>query len=139
MAYMSQEKKQKIAARVKPILKAYNVKGSLRVRNHSTLVLTLRSGTLDFIHDLVDNRMSLLGEVQLDKDKLREKYSLDVNPYWFQEHYTGRSLAFLSEVFEAMKSADWYDRTDAQVDYFDTAYYVDVNIGDWNKPYALTA
>jgi hypothetical protein len=136
---MSQEKKQKIAARVKPILKAYNVKGSLRVRNHSTLVLTLRSGTLDFIHDLVDNRMSLLGEVQLDKDKLREKYSLDVNPYWFQEHYTGRSLAFLSEVFEAMKSADWYDRTDAQVDYFDTAYYVDVNIGDWNKPYALTA
>lgn len=139
MAYMSQEKKQKIAARVKPILKAYNVKGSLRVRNHSTLVLTLRSGTLDFIHDLVDNRMSLLGEVQLDKDKLREKYTLDVNPYWFQEHYTGRSLAFLSEVFEAMKSADWYDRSDAQVDYFDTAYYVDVNIGDWNKPYALTA
>jgi hypothetical protein len=136
---MSQEKKQKIAARVKPILKAYNVKGSLRVRNHSTLVLTLRSGTLDFIHDLVDNRMSLLGEVQLDKDKLREKYTLDVNPYWFQEHYTGRSLAFLSEVFEAMKSADWYDRSDAQVDYFDTAYYVDVNIGDWNKPYALTA
>jgi hypothetical protein len=139
MAYMSQEKKQKIAARVKPILKAYNVKGSLRVRNHSTIVLTVRSGTLDFIHDLVNNRMSLLGEVQLDKDKLREKYTLDVNPYWFQEHYTGRSLAFLSEVFEAMKSADWYDRSDAQVDYFDTAYYVDVNIGDWNKPYALTA
>ena len=31
----------------------------------------------------------------------------------------------------------WYDRVHAQVDYFDTAYYVDVNIGQWKKPYKL--
>jgi hypothetical protein len=24
------------------------------------------------------------------------------------------------------------------VDYFDTAYYVDVNVGKWNKPYVVT-
>jgi hypothetical protein len=24
------------------------------------------------------------------------------------------------------------------VDYFDTAYYVDINIGKWNKPYVFT-
>jgi dipeptide/tripeptide permease len=36
-----------------------------------------------------------------------------------------------------MKSADWYDKSDAQVDYFNTAYYYDVNVGSWNKPYKL--
>jgi hypothetical protein len=38
-----------------------------------------------------------------------------------------------------MKSADWYDRSDSQSDYFDTAYYVDVNVGKWDKPYEFIA
>ena len=49
MAYMSQEKKAKIAPKVKKILKKFGVKGSLAVRNHSTLVLNLKSGKIDFI------------------------------------------------------------------------------------------
>ena len=49
MAYMSQERKAEIAAVVKPILKKYGIKGSLAVRNHSTLVLNIRSGSIDFI------------------------------------------------------------------------------------------
>ena len=69
---------------------------------------------------------------------MRKHYELDINPYWFQEHYSGVSLAFLSEIIPAMKSADWYDRSDAQVDYFDTAYYYDIHVGSWKKPYVLT-
>jgi len=38
-----------------------------------------------------------------------------------------------------MKGADWYDNSDAQTDYFDTAYYVDVNVGKWDKPYIVEA
>jgi hypothetical protein len=38
-----------------------------------------------------------------------------------------------------MKSAGWYDNSDAQIDYFDTAYYYDVNIGNWKKPYKVEA
>ncbi len=41
-------------------------------------------------------------------------------------------------IIPAMKGADWYDKSDAQIDYFDTAYYYDVNVGSWNKPYTLT-
>ena len=129
MAYMDQTRKATISAAVKPILTKYGVKGSLSVRNHSTICLTLKSGSIDFIGDLNTER---------DKNELRKDYALDVNPYWFQEHYTGKALKFLREVFNAMKSADWYDRTDAMIDYFDTAYYVDVNVGKWNKPYTLT-
>ena len=32
-----------------------------------------------------------------------------------------------------------HDRSDPQSDYFDVGWYVDVNIGKWNKPYTLVA
>jgi hypothetical protein len=32
---------------------------------------------------------------------------------------------------------DWYDNSDAQTDYFEMAYYIEVNIGKWDKPYIL--
>ncbi len=138
MAYMNQERKARIAQNLKPILKKYGVKGTLSVRNHSTIVLTLKEGSIDFIGDLNAERDSLLGRTQIDKDRLRKDYNLDINPYWFHEHYTGKSKEFLSEAFKALKSADWYDKSDAQIDYFDTAYYVDVNVGKWNSPYTFT-
>ena len=70
-------------------------------------------------------------------DYIRKTNYLDVNPYWFQEHFSGVAKEFLSEVMVALKSADWYDESDAQTDYFNTAYYVDINIGKWNTPYIV--
>jgi hypothetical protein len=135
---MNQSKKAVIASKVKPILAKYGMKGSLSVRNHSTICLTLTSGSIDFIGDLNEQRQVGYVTTQIDKDKMRERYEIDINPYWFHEHYTGESLAFLSEIIPAMKGADYYDNSDAQIDYFDTAYYFDVNVGKWNKPYNLT-
>jgi hypothetical protein len=60
-----------------------------------------------------------------------------VNPYWFHEHFSGVAKKALGEIFKGMFDADYYDNSDAQTDYFDTAYYVDVNIGKWNKPYVV--
>jgi ABC-type proline/glycine betaine transport system substrate-binding protein len=42
MAYMNQEKKAIIANVLKPILKKYNIKATMSVRDHSTFVLTLK-------------------------------------------------------------------------------------------------
>ena len=140
MAYMSQEKKAKIVAAVKPILKKYGVKGSFAVRNHSTIVLTLKQGKIDFVENYIQTDMNSPVAKKMSDDQvnyIRKNQSIDVNPYWFQEHFTGKAKAFLTETFTAMKSADWYDRSDAQVDYFDTAYYCDVNVGNWNKPYQV--
>lgn len=132
MAYMNQDRKATIAAAVKPILARYGVKGSLRTDKYS-ITLTLTSGSIDFISDLNSDRMSQ------SKDELRKEYALSVNPYWFQEHYDGESYHFLKEIMGAMKAAEWYDRSDAMIDYFDTAYYYNVNVGRWNKPYTVTA
>ena len=138
MAYMNQSKKAIIAKNLKPILAKYGMKGSLSVRNHSTIVLTLQSGKVDFIGDLNSERLTWNGQPTIDKDTLRKKYNLDINTYWYQEHYNGDSYFFIQEALNALRSADWYDKTDAQIDYVDTAYYIDVNVGKWNKPYTVT-
>jgi hypothetical protein len=123
MAYMSQEKKAKIAPQVKAILKKYNVKASLAVRNHMTLVLNVKQGPIDFIKDFGNPEDAA-------------KFGIQVNTYWYHEHFVGESKKFLTEVITAMNDGN-HDRSDIQSDYFDVGWYVDVNIGQWNKPYAL--
>lgn len=138
MAYMSQEKKAKIVAAVKPILKKYGVKGTFSVHNHSTITLKVKSGKIDFIENFIVTDSKVLHGKKMAQDQIdyiRKNQYLDVNPYWFQEHFSGKAKAFLTEVLTGMKSAGWYDNSDAQVDYFDTAYYVGVVIGSWKKPY----
>jgi len=123
MAYMNQEKKANIAPAVKAICKKYGVKATLAVRNHSTLVLNVKQGPIDFIKDFGDSEDA-------------KKFGIQVNPYWYHEHFTGQSKEFLTEVITAMNVGN-HDRSDAMVDYFDVGWYVDVNIGAWNKPYIL--
>ena len=124
MAYMNQQMKATIAKNLKPVLKKFGVKGSLSVRNHSTIVLTLKTGKIDFFADYGDREDA-------------RKFGIDVNPYWFHEHFTGKSKQFLTEAFRALKSANWYDDSDIQTDYFNTAYYFRINVGKWNKPYIM--
>jgi hypothetical protein len=124
MAYVSQELKAKIAPKVKAILKKYKVKGSLAVRHHSTLVLNIKEGALDMYKDFA-------------KSEDAEKFGIQVNPYWYKEHFSGKTKAFLSEVIPAMNDGNW-DKSDAQTDYFNVGWYVSVNIGKWNKPYQLS-
>ena len=37
------------------------------------------------------------------------------------------------------KNKGWYDNSDSMIDYFDTAYYISMNVGSWNQPYVQTA
>ena len=139
MAYFNQERKQERAPAIKAILKKYGVKGSLAVRNHSTFVLNIKSGSVDFIENYIKTDADKHYGNKMDQnqiDYLRKNKAVDVNPYWFQEHYSGKALSFLKEVFKAMNSGN-HDNSDIQSDYFDVGWYVGVNIGQWNKPYEL--
>jgi hypothetical protein len=135
---MNQERKAQIVAAVKPILAKYGVKGTFAVRSHSTICLNIKSGKIDFIENFIETDKNKPYAKYMSDDQvayIRKNKMIDVNPYWFQEHFSGKAKAFLTEVFAGMKSAGWYDRSDVQTDYFDTAYYVDVNVGAWDKPY----
>lgn len=123
MAYMNQERKKQLAPGIKSVLNKYGVKGSIAVRDHMVLVVNLKSGAVDFQKDYT-------GE---------GAHHYQINPYWFEKHYTGKAKKFLQELLAAMRGNLWYDNSDAMVDYFDTAYYMDVNVGQWNKEYEVTA
>jgi len=141
MAYFNQEKKAKIAPKIKAILAKYKVKGSLAVRNHSTLVLNLKSGSIDLIENYIDTDSKTFHGNKMSQDQIdyiRSKKSMDVNPYWFKEHFSGKSLDFLKEIFVAMNDGNW-DKSDIQSDYFNVGWYVDVNIGKWDKHYIVEA
>ena len=51
MAYVSQQLKKELAPSIKSVLKKYKMKGSIAVDNHSTLVVNLKSGAIDFQKD----------------------------------------------------------------------------------------
>jgi len=134
MAYMSQERKAQIAPVVKAICKKYGIKASLAVRHHSSLVLNIKQGGIDFL----GNYNQVCGaKSRPDHLPFRPATkSIDVNTYWYHEHFSGVALTFLKEVIAAMNNGN-HDRSDIQTDYFDVGWYVDVNIGRWDQPYAL--
>jgi len=137
MAYMSQEKKAKISPKIKAILAKYKVKGSLAVRNHMTLCLNLKSGSIDFIAN--SNKVCGNSHYQVARGFKPSTSGYDqVNPYHFKDHYDGKALAFMREVFAAMNEGN-HDHSDIQSDYFNVGWYVDVNIGKWDKQYILEA
>lgn len=75
----------------------------------------------------------------LDFGDIRDGAS--VNQYWFESHYEAHLVPFLEAVLKVIKFGTerrWYDRSDAMTDYFDTAFYLDIEIGRWSKPYVMT-
>jgi hypothetical protein len=116
MAYVSQEMKSKLAPTIKAVLKKYKMKGTIAVRSHSTLVVNIKEGVIDF-----------------------GKGYIQVNPYWIHDHYEGKAKAFLTELLDAMKGPEFFDHSDAMTDYFHRSHYQDINIGKWNKPYTVVS
>ena len=136
MAYMSQELKAERAPAIKAILKKYNVKGSLAVRNHMTLVLNIKSGSIDFIGN--SNRVCGADHYQVSRGfKPNTSGYEQVNQYHFQNHYDGKAKNFLIEVLDAMNTGN-HDNSDIQTDYFDVGFYININIGAWDKPYTIS-
>jgi hypothetical protein len=120
MAYVSQELKKSLAPAIKRICQKHGIKATLAVRHHSTLVLNIKAGKIDFFSDY---------ELQAGRTD-----SIQVNPYHYNNHFSGKSKKFLSEIIPLMNKGN-HDNSDIQTDYFDVGWYVDVNIGQWNQPY----
>ena len=134
MAYMNQEKKKVIKANLDAILKPLGIKYTLRVFNHSKIDCTIKSSPIDFIGNYNDTMMASEAWKAMP-DILKERDNVSVNPYWYQDHYTGEVKELVGKILEALRSADYYDRSDAQVDYFDTAYYYGLRFGDYKTPF----
>jgi hypothetical protein len=118
MAYMSQENKKQLAPAIKAVLKKYNMKGTISVRNYSTLEVNIKSGSIDF--------------------NVGDRGYTQVNHYWIETNYEGIAQEFLLELNAAMNVGNW-DKSDRQTDYFNVKFYTQINIGDYSKPYLIAA
>jgi len=112
MAYMSQSHKKEIAPIVKAILKQYGLKGTLSVRNHSTLVLNISKGQFNIGED-----------------------HISVNPYWIESHYKGQMREAMQKLVDAMHGPRYFDKSEPQTDYFNCSHYIEINFGKYDKPY----
>ena len=121
MAYVSKQDKAELAPAIKAVLKKYNIKGSISIRHHSTLVVKIKQGAIDFA-----DYFTPLGEG-----------NIQVNEYWIDKNYAGIHRAFLNELLAAMKGTKYYNNDDAMTDYFDRSHYTNINIGSWDKPYVF--
>ncbi len=134
MAYMDQERKATLAPAIKAALAKYGFKGTVAVRHHSTLVINIREGTLD----VIENYIALQEERNRGRPEIgiKPSGSLQVNPYWYSEHFSGEVLAFFEELFQAANVGN-HNRSDLMGDYHDVGWYVYVNVGSWRQPYVL--
>jgi len=134
MAYMDQDKKRQLVQKAKLVLQKYDVKATFGVRHHSTLVCNIKSGSINFI---ANHRETLQRDPFYANRtwNLNDRY-IDVNVYHFKSQFSGKALAFLTELLECLNDGNW-DKSDAMTDYFNVGWYVDVNIGNWEKPYVL--
>lgn len=132
MAHVNQARKATLAAACKAALAKWpGVKWTLSVRNHSTIVMTIASGDIDFEADAV------LNDMRGETERLRDGHA-DVHRHGISRDWSGEAKRFLTAASEALHTGN-HDNSDIQSDYFDVGWYVDIQIGRWNKPYACTA
>lgn len=120
MAYMNQERKAELAPAIKEVLKKYNVKATISVQHYSTLMVNIKSSVLDFFTDY--NHETTRDELQTTDGR----------------NFSGVCSDFLNELHAAMNGGN-FDKSDSMTDYFHVGWYTRINIGQWDKPYQLTA
>ena len=112
MAYMNQERKAERAPATKKILKKYGLKGSLSVRNYSTLALKIKD-----VRGLFESHM----------DDFKRKWGLSINPYHYN-NFSPEIIKLIDELTAAMYGKDYFDHSDPMTDYFHTSHYISIDV-----------
>jgi hypothetical protein len=139
MAYMNQERKAKLAPAIKAHCAKYGVKASIGVRNHSTLVVKIKSGKLDFCNDYFETCAEEYSRKYPHCTPLKREdcKNIQVNQYHVDSFHSGKCREFLSKLVSLCNIGN-HDNSDIMTDYFDVGWYLSIDIGTWNKPYEVT-
>ena len=125
MAYINAEDTRAIRNALKAKY-GKTLKFQVKKRGFSQVCVTVVGGEIDF-------------GAMLKNPNYPEGY-VQVNEYWLER--TGEFEPLFQDIINIIKTApsqEWFDDTDAMTDYFHCAFYFNVAVGDWSKPYALKA
>jgi hypothetical protein len=128
MAYVDQQKKAKIATALKAVMPK-GWKFSLAVNNHSTIVLTISAAPVNLIAALVPSeyrKPETMTYAQIYHKRIDECFN------------DAEITATFEKISEALNLEN-FDKSDSMTDYFHVGHYVDINVGKWNKPFAVIA
>ena len=116
-AYVSKEKMKQVQTELKAAFPEF--KFSIRKENYSSVDVHILSGPIK----LTDS----------------EKGYEQVNHYYIKDHFKDNPEAakFLEEVMEIINKGN-HNRSDIMTDYFDVGFYVNLAIGQWDKPYEIS-
>lgn len=136
MAYISKEQVQAKAIKLKQIAKQYGIKLSVSGSNSSTINVTIQEGKIDFFCNLV--QCSDIYQISSHRSitKSAEQGYLQVNHYYLDRSFSDIALECL-EAIKAVLYEDHWDASDIQTDYFNTAWYIAICIGRYDKPYKV--
>lgn len=141
MAYITKSEVQEKRKLISALCKEYGITATVSGANSSTLTVTIRKGKIDFLGNYVDTVSGNWINSQQQKDNAlfyKKRGHMAVNHYYIDMQFSGIAFDFMMELLQIMKIGH-YDHSDSMADYFDVAWYNGINIGEWNKPYILTA
>lgn len=100
----------------------------------------VRKGSGSLSVDVVIKQATFAFEDAFNKQGKRHA---QVNQYWIKDHFAdAEERAFIEQVNEIMHNAPgraggrvYFDESDAMTDYFHTAFYTHLSIGQWDAEY----
>ncbi|MDB2315461.1 hypothetical protein N9V27_00640 [bacterium] len=131
MAYLSAKDTQAIRKELKVQFPEFRF--NVSKRSGGACVVTITSGPTDF-SDIYR------------QDAYGDDGYCQVNVYHIKGDNYNKHTEFLADVLNVIKTAPakgegfhkgrgWFDESDSMSDYFHTAFYIDLNIGQYSKPY----
>ena len=135
MAYMNQERKAALAPGIKEVLQKYGLKGTISTDEHS-IAVNIAEGPFDFIGDYNEKHKAVWAWKHINWVWSDVSY-IQVNVRHIDACFSDPMMvAALIELRDAMNAGN-HDNSDLMSDYFDVGWYLDINIGKWNKSYRL--
>jgi len=134
MAYVSTETTKRVRGELK---QAYpNLKFSVSKKD-GTLRVRIMSGDIDFRDIWEDIPQSKQYWKRFNYPKPHFEGYVDINTY-HPDSYNPKYTDLFKGIIDIMKGDEWFDKSEPQIDYFNTAYYMKLSVGKWNKDYQYT-
>ena len=134
MAYISTDDVKKIRNALKAEMPQY--KFSVVRDHHSSVTIAMMKGPAFAEFEYFDR---YAGEYK--KGTLGQNDGYDqINTYHTGDFYGKENAEIFDKIVKIAKTAptkQWYDDSDAMTDYFDTAYYIHLNVGKFGKDYEV--
>ena len=128
MAYIKTEEVSAIRNELKKRFGHTGLKFGVRKMHHSSVHVTIKAGPVDF-SDLYKGHYG------------SGDHYAQINVYHLDNY--GKHQPLFEEILKIIKTApalaeggrEWFDKSDAMTDYFHTAVYINLNVGEYDKPY----